>query len=74
MSLYVSDIVSMLSVWSKLSVLCHNFSMTGLTIVEDFTSNKMSEFVSMMTHVNAVEDFTSNKMSAFIGDDICQCC
>jgi hypothetical protein len=48
--------------------------MTHVNAVEDFTSNKMSEFVSMMTHVNAVEDFTSNKMSAFIGDDICQCC
>jgi spore coat protein CotF len=40
--------------------------MTYVNAVEEFTSSKMSEFVSMMTHVNAVEDFTSSKMSEFV--------
>jgi hypothetical protein len=48
--------------------------MTYVNAVEEFTSSKMSEFVSMMTHVNAVEDFTSSKMSEFVSIMTCQYC
>ena len=40
--------------------------MTCVDSVEDFTSDKLSEFVSMMTCVDSVEIFTSNNMSEFV--------